>query len=115
MRTMNRRTVLKLAATGLALGAPRIAHAAPAWNRKLVLVELQGGNDGLNTVVPFNDDTYKKLRPTLALGADGVIKIGDGVGLHPSMKPLLPAWNAREMAIVQGIGDRKSTRLNSSH
>lgn len=70
----------------------------------LVLVELRGGNDGLNTVVPIDDGRYHDLRPRLALKADAVVRLANGPALHPSLAPLAPLWQAGEMAIVQGVG-----------
>ena len=58
------------------------AQAAGARDTILVVVQLTGGNDGLNTVIPFKDETYKKLRPTLALPESGLKKLNDTVGLH---------------------------------
>src|SRR5437870_3377915 len=69
----------------------RTAMAAPTAARKgakdtiLVVVELNGGNDGLNTVIPFADQEYEKLRPTLKVTKSEVKKLNDQVGLHPSM------------------------------
>jgi uncharacterized protein (DUF1501 family) len=91
-----------------ALAAPRLAAAAsPAradYRRLLVLVELKGGNDGLNTVVPYADQNYYALRPRLAVRRDEVLQLDERTGLHPSLKPLLPLWQGRELAIVQGVG-----------
>ena len=110
---MDRRRFLKLAASvpvaGLAPGlAANLAFgAAPAgadYRRLLVLVELKGGNDGLNTLVPFADPTYYALRPKLSIARDSVIQLSDAVGLHPALEPLLPLWRARELAVLQGVG-----------
>ncbi|MEM1268542.1 MAG: hypothetical protein AAGI08_00715, partial [Bacteroidota bacterium] len=73
-------------------------------DRILILIELNGGNDGLNTVVPVDDDAYYNARPTLALPRTAVTPIADGLGLHRSMDLVLPMWNDGEMAIVQGVG-----------
>lgn len=71
----------------------------------LVLVELQGGNDGLNTVVPYLDDRYKQLRPRLALPGDRVIPLGTGeLALHPALRPLMSDWDSEELAIILGVG-----------
>jgi uncharacterized protein (DUF1501 family) len=70
----------------------------------LVVLEMGGGNDGLNTVVPFNDDLYHKARPTLRLGKKDVIKINDQIGLHNAMSGLQPMINDGHLAIVQGVG-----------
>lgn len=86
-------------APGLALAAgPRIA------DRLLILVELKGGNDGLNTVVPYADPAYYALRPHLALARDAVLPLGERFALHPSLAPLLPLWQANELAILHGVG-----------
>jgi uncharacterized protein (DUF1501 family) len=100
---MDRRQFLAgLAASSLA------AFPAPSWaapsRRLLILVELKGGNDGLNTVVPFADPAYRHLRPRLALAADGVLRLDDERGLHPSLEKLMPVWAAGELAVVQGLG-----------
>lgn len=78
--------------------------AAPQYRRLLVLVELKGGNDGLNTVVPYADALYAELRPRLALKRDEVLQLDGRTGLHSSLQPLMPLWQAGEMAIVQSVG-----------
>jgi uncharacterized protein (DUF1501 family) len=70
----------------------------------LVLVELDGGNDGLNTVIPIADARYRALRPTLSIHPDDTLKLDARTGLHPSLRPLMPAWHAGQLAIVQGTG-----------
>ena len=72
--------------------------------RVLVVIELGGGNDGLNTVVPFADDAYYRQRPTLAIQPAKVLKVGDRLGLHPQMKQLMPLWDDGQMAVVNGVG-----------
>jgi len=72
--------------------------------RILILVELSGGNDGLNTVVPHRDERYRALRPRLALPADELVPLGDDLALHGALRPLAAAWEARELAVVQGLG-----------
>lgn len=103
---MERRQFLKLSALAPFAGVPRLARAAadPAVRRLLVLVELKGGNDGLNTVVPFADPRYAELRPRLAIPREQVIQLTEREGLHPSLAALKPAWDAGELAIVQGVG-----------
>ena len=88
----------------------RAAAAAPdaaspgARDTILVVVEMTGGNDGLNTVVPHRDPMYCKLRPTLALDPKSLHKVNDDLGLHPSMKPFAELLDAGHLAIVQGVG-----------
>ncbi len=90
--------------------APRFlldAAAAEADTKKetvLVVVQLSGGNDGLNTVVPFKDEDYRKHRPTLAIPADEVLKINDSFGFHPSARGLADLLEENKLAIAQGVG-----------
>ena len=70
----------------------------------LVVVQLSGGNDGLNTVIPYQDPLYRKHREQLAIGADQVLKIDDQMGLHPSLAGFEQALQAESLAIVQGVG-----------
>src|SRR6478736_5126095 len=78
--------------------------AAPGKDNILVVVEMTGGNDGLNTVVPYADDLYHKARPTLRFTKDKVIKLDDHVGLHPGLSGLRPMLDAGQVAVVQGVG-----------
>jgi len=80
------------------------AATAEAPQRLLILVELRGGNDGLNTVVPIEDGRYYDLRPRLALRGDAVVPLGPGAALHESLAPWLPLWKTGEMAVLQGVG-----------
>ena len=98
-----RRLLQALAAAPLALTLPARANA-PRPTRLLVLVYLHGGNDGYNTWVPYTDANYYAFRPTIAIPRDAVIRITDRHGFHPALAPLVPAWDARELALVQGIG-----------
>jgi uncharacterized protein (DUF1501 family) len=101
---MRRRRFLEtLAAAPLALALPRHARAA-APSRLLVLVYLHGGNDGYNAWVPYTDPLYYRMRPNLAVTRDAVLKITDRQGFHPALSPLLPLWERKELALVQGIG-----------
>jgi uncharacterized protein (DUF1501 family) len=70
----------------------------------LVVLQMAGGNDGLNTVVPYANDHYRKARPTLRLGSDAVLKLNDELGLHPSLKGFKALFDAGQLGIVQGIG-----------
>ena len=70
----------------------------------LVVLQLAGGNDGLNTVVPYNDDAYRRARPALGFAADKVLKVTDQVGLHPSLGPLRALYDEGHLGIVQGVG-----------
>ena len=84
------------------------AFASPAaagrYDNLLVLIELKGGNDGFNTLVPYTDGAYYALRPKLAIARDAVVQLTDRVGLHPSLAPLTALWNDRQLAVLQGVG-----------
>jgi uncharacterized protein (DUF1501 family) len=103
---MRRRTLLKCAATGAAWSMlPAWAAAAgPAPCKLLVLLELRGGNDALNTVVPVDSGQYRDLRPRLALKPEDVVRLANGPALHPSLAPLSALWRDGEMAILHGVG-----------
>src|SRR5262249_43796375 len=70
----------------------------------LVVVELTGGNDGLNTVIPFKDPDYAKLRPTLKQPVAQTRKLTDSIGLHPQMTGLADLLQERALCVVQGVG-----------
>ena len=73
-------------------------------NRVLVLVNLQGGNDGLNCVVPHGDGQYYSYRPSIGIARGDVLQINERVGLNPQMKPLKNMYDKGMVAIVQGVG-----------
>jgi len=70
----------------------------------LVVIQLAGGNDGLNTVVPFGNDHYRRARPKLALAGQDVLKLNDQFGLHPALTGLQKLHDAGQLAIVHGVG-----------
>ncbi len=70
----------------------------------LVVIELNGGNDGLNTVIPYGDDLYHKYRATLRHTKNEVVRIDDYHGLNPGMRSLEPMLGKGELAIIQGVG-----------
>lgn len=117
--TANRRDFLKtsLASAGVVswgLSVPgflhRTAAAAPSSDKPgardtvLVVIELTGGNDGLNTVVPFKDPEYARLRPTLKLPTAQLKKVNDEIGLHPQLTGLADLLQDKALCIVQGVG-----------
>ena len=99
-----RQFLAQLAGAGLCALSPTLAFAAGPAPRLLVLVELKGGNDGLNTVVPFADPLYRDLRPRLALERDGLVTLDARRALHPALAPWLPLWQKGEVAIVESVG-----------
>src|SRR5687767_11751954 len=80
------------------------ARGTGGAQRTLVVIQLGGGNDGLNTVIPYTAGPYFDARPTLAIPAAQVLKIESTVGLHPGMAALVPLYEAGKLAIVQGAG-----------
>lgn len=88
----------------LARAAALAPKAGTTKGRVLVTIELTGGNDGLNTVVPYKDDAYLKARPRLRLGADAVRKIDDKLGLHPALDGFSKLLEKNQLAIVQSVG-----------
>ena len=103
--TMDRRRFLQATSLLPFVGSVPFVRAAALPSRKLlVLVELKGGNDGLNTVIPYSDPLYAALRPRLGIARDQVVQLTERTGLHPSLAPLRAAWDRHELAIVQGVG-----------
>lgn len=95
--------------TALAVGKsagwePGSAAALPGFldDHVLVVIQLSGGNDGLNTVIPHSDDNYYKLRPRLALR--GQIRVNDEIALNNDLAPLRGLWDAGNMAVIEGVG-----------
>ena len=83
----------------------RTAQAAEVGkDNVLVVIEMTGGNDGLNTVIPYADDLYHKNRPTLRQTKQTVVRVDDHVGLHPSMRSLGQLLQKGQLAVVQGVG-----------
>jgi uncharacterized protein (DUF1501 family) len=86
--------------------APLIAQGSPPPPpvNTLVLIQLAGGNDGLDTVIPFGDPAYAALRRTLAPAESDLIKLDEKLALHPALAPLLSAWKEGDFAIALGVG-----------
>src|SRR5687768_6489143 len=105
---MDRRNFLSAiggtAAVACMPGTAFALRGAANYQNLLILVELKGGNDGLNTVVPYADSDYYRLRPRIAIARDQVLQLDSRSGFHPSLQPLMDLWQSRELAVVQGIG-----------
>jgi uncharacterized protein (DUF1501 family) len=112
---LSRRDLLKSALAGsslLALGklVPGFVYntalaAEQGKDTILVVIELNGGNDGLNTVIPFNNELYYKNRPTLKIPKEQVVKLDDEVGLHPAMQQGFGQMHQKsQLAVIQGVG-----------
>ncbi len=114
LMTTNRRQFLKdslggAAAIGIGNAIPEcFSHAATKTNRRgetiLVVVQLSGGNDGLNTVVPYADDAYYAARPKLAVAKNEVLRCNDELGLHPSLRSMHELLESGQLSIVSGVG-----------
>ena len=70
----------------------------------LVVLQMAGGNDGINTVVPYANDFYLKARPRIGLKADDVLKLSDDIGLHPALKGFKDLYDGGELSVIQGVG-----------
>jgi len=108
---LNRRdflTTIALTTASTLLGRPRALAAAltaaQLHDRILVVFELSGGNDGLNTVVPYGDDTYYNLRPTIGIKPTALRKLDDHWGLNPGLLGFERLWKDGQLAIVHGCG-----------
>ncbi len=103
---MNRRDFLRIPAAITASCA--LTHTS-LWAQQikqkyLILVELNGGNDGLNTIVPFRDSMYKKLRPSIGLNEGEIIPLSDQLAMHKALAPLHSFWNDKQLAVINGVG-----------
>ena len=76
----------------------------------LVVLQLSGGNDYLNTVIPFTDPLYKDNRPTVGIADEEIIRINDELGFHPSMKVMQEIFDRGELAVIHGVGYPDSPR-----
>ena len=108
-RSFLKRSTLATAGTMLVPGLLKAlqvnqAAAVPAHNRKLVIVQLSGGNDGLNTIVPYRNDIYYRERPDLAIPPDKVLRINDEIGFNPSLAPLRDLFDNGLMTIINNVG-----------
>jgi uncharacterized protein (DUF1501 family) len=115
MDTLSRRRFLALsgsagvAAAANILSVNDIAEAAitrplPTGTPILVVVTLYGGNDGLNTVVPYSDSLYYKLRPEISYAPEKVLQLDASLGLNPSMTAIKSLWDREKVAIIRGVG-----------
>jgi len=112
--TISRRSFLGASTLAFGAGLPtvfqRTVLATPKTDQAggedtvLVVIELTGGNDGLNTVIPFHDPAYRSARPTLKQSASEVKKIDNDLGFHPSLGGFADLLESGNLAIVQGVG-----------
>lgn len=89
---------------------PRLLRASdmekhlPAGNRVVVVLQLSGGNDGLNTVIPFKNDVYYRMRPSIGIKETNALSLTDEVGLHAALPFLQQLYNNGELGILNGVG-----------
>lgn len=125
MDTLSRRRFLALsggagvAAAANILNVSDIAEAAitrplPAGTPILVVVTLYGGNDGLNTVVPYSDSLYYSLRPDISYAPDKILPLDSALGLNPAMGAIKNLWDKKKVAIIRGVGYPDSDRSHFS-
>jgi uncharacterized protein (DUF1501 family) len=93
----------------VAIGWPELMRAAQdrplaAGSGILVIVTLYGGNDGINTVIPYADNAYHDARPELAYAPTDVLHLDEQLGLNPALKGMAQLWRDRHLAIVRGVG-----------
>jgi uncharacterized protein (DUF1501 family) len=108
---IKRRTFLQTGAlaTGSVL-VPRFLKAfeqpaaVPPGNKVVVVIQLSGGNDGLNTVIPVRNDIYYSRRPRLGIKKEAALPIGDEAGLHPSLAAFRELYDNGQLAILNGVG-----------
>jgi uncharacterized protein (DUF1501 family) len=113
---MQRRTFVSSALSVAFLGGnasralAQVAGAAPVLpafgqpDNVLVVVQMAGGNDGLNTVVPWSDDAYHRVRPAIGIPAGQVLKLDGRIGFNPALKGLNELYHQGKVALVQGVG-----------
>src|SRR5688572_29362100 len=99
------------------IGLVSLSATAPLWlqsavanargtsaARTLVVLQLDGGNDGLNTIVPYTNGAYQDARPTLGFSGSEILPIDGTLGFHPSMTALAGLFAAQKLAVVNGVG-----------
>ena len=107
---LNRRKLLQMTAGGLAgslflpLVPLKLASAAVRTGRRLILIELSGANDGLNTIIPSDNPRYKALRPTIGIPEKNQAALSAEFALNAAMKDMMQSWSKGEMAVVHGLG-----------
>jgi len=73
-------------------------------NKTVIIVNLSGGNDGLNTVIPYSNDIYYQLRPNIGISPQNVLPISEDLGLHPQLSELYETWQLDKLAVIENVG-----------
>ena len=103
---MDRRSFLK--SSGMMALVPMLGASSP--KRILVMLHMQGGNDGLNTVVPLGNADYAKYRPTVRIAENKAIKLTSEIGLHPNMQAMADLYHEGNLSIIRGVGYANTSR-----
>ena len=105
---MQRRSFIKHSSTfvSASLWAPAFVKTelSQGPGKILVVIQLSGGNDGLNTIIPYADDEYYRARPSLGIAADQVLKLDDRLGLNPALEPLRSLYDEGSVSIINAVG-----------
>ena len=108
---INRRRFLQVGSLASAsLMLPKFLKAmeqgqlVPPGNKVLVVVQLSGGNDGLNTVIPYRNDIYYKLRPSLGIKRDAALALTDELGIHPALKSFKSLYDDGSLGVLNSVG-----------
>jgi len=86
------------------LKAMEKGNMVPPGNKVLVVVQLSGGNDGLNTVIPYRNDIYYKMRPTLGIKRDAALSLNDELGIHPALKSFKALYDDGSLGVLNSVG-----------
>lgn len=111
MLILNRRRFLQVGSLASAsMMMPKFLKAlekdnlVPPGNKVLVVVQLSGGNDGLNTVIPYRNDIYYRSRPTLGIQREQALSLTDEIGIHPALHGLKGLYDEGALAILNNVG-----------
>lgn len=101
---MNRREFLRISSVLPLMPMLSMPVSAASTNNILILLELKGGNDGLNTLIPYSDPYYAINRPNIAIPESHALVLEQGMAMHPSLRLLGKLWDEGDMAWIQGVG-----------
>lgn len=111
MLILNRRRFLQVGSLASAammmpkfLKALERGHLVPPGNKVLVIIQLSGGNDGLNTIIPYRNDIYYKARPALGIKREAALSLNDELGIHPALKGLKALYDDGSLGILNNVG-----------
>jgi len=86
-------------------GQPNFRNLREAFNNKtVIIINLSGGNDGLNTVIPYTNDIYYNLRPNISIPPTDILPISENLGFHPELSALHSAWESDNLAVIENVG-----------